>query len=644
MADIVQDNVKEKVSAVREVVSGKSNNEIILVLQYYDYDVEKAIQAYVEDGAKSALTDWHFTGPKAPKKKNKKKKQQQQQPPPQNGPKSPASVSSESSVKTNGDIGDQRQDPPLVNGILHIENDISKVSTVTTIISDDPRPSSPTLSEMSSVSGSHVIENGATEVKVLEVVEPEPHPQHPHNHNNHRQRNHSGSHSHGHGHKHDHDRNRTISSSSGTDDAKARAKRTAHGLEKSVKDLHRQTVSLERLKLVFSEEVEKGYKRIRTVFDEIRNCLNAREVELMQEMGCVKAAADDTFTMRQKQAAELKVKIDRADRLDDSQLADLRADIKHFVSDRKVDEDLGRTTRFLYDDDHLKDEVKKFGEIVPVKCSYGNPHRSVSMTSDPDHHLPESPAVDISVRTAFTASTTTHTTEKPNVPHLDPSQAHEVAELQRRLKNSLTLEGIAVETYPDRPMSAPVNTDDQMPKPVRPESAYNRNRNNRNRRRPQDQGRDRPRDNRNGPNDGRDNRQIYNQSQAGERVILIGRGTRPQGGQSRPPRGGRGRGGYGGRGRGNNPGGYSGAPREESAGQETGDKGDNSTTQESKSAPPRGQRSPRRSGGRGRGAGRGGGASSAASASSISESQDNQSKNDNSSHTMVNPGSKATGQ
>ena len=29
--------------------------------------------------------------------------------------------------------------------------------------------------------------------------------------------------------------------------------------------------------------------------------------------------------------------------------------LQHFVSDRKVDEDLGRTTRFLYDDDHLKD-------------------------------------------------------------------------------------------------------------------------------------------------------------------------------------------------------------------------------------------------------------------------------------------------
>ena len=32
--------------------------------------------------------------------------------------------------------------------------------------------------------------------------------------------------------------------------------------------------------------------------------------------------------MRQRQAAELKVKIDRADRLDDTQLADLRAEIK----------------------------------------------------------------------------------------------------------------------------------------------------------------------------------------------------------------------------------------------------------------------------------------------------------------------------
>lgn len=37
-----------QVQSVREVVPGKSNNEIILVLQYYDNNVERTIQAYVE--------------------------------------------------------------------------------------------------------------------------------------------------------------------------------------------------------------------------------------------------------------------------------------------------------------------------------------------------------------------------------------------------------------------------------------------------------------------------------------------------------------------------------------------------------------------------------------------------------------------
>ena len=42
------------------------------------------------------------------------------------------------------------------------------------------------------------------------------------------------------------------------------------GLERSAKDLHRQTVSLDRLRLIFNEEVDKSYKRIKNVFDEIR--------------------------------------------------------------------------------------------------------------------------------------------------------------------------------------------------------------------------------------------------------------------------------------------------------------------------------------------------------------------------------------
>lgn len=176
-------------------------------------------------------------------------------------------------------------------------------------------------------------------------------------------------------------------------------------------------------------------------------------------------------------------------------------------------------------------------------------------------------------------------------------------------------------------------------------TAYNRNRDNRNRRRLQD--RDRQRDNRKGFNDGRDNRQIYNQQgSSGERIILIGRGTRPQSSQSRPPRGGgRGRG-YGGRGRGGNPGGFS-TPREMAPDQDKGENSSNQTTQnssaeESRSAPPRGQRSPRR-GGRGRGGGRGGGAYNATQATSVVQSQDHKSNLNSSSHSSVNPGTETTG-
>lgn len=42
------------------------------------------------------------------------------------------------------------------------------------------------------------------------------------------------------------------------------------GLERSAKDLHRQTVSLERLRLIFIEEIDRSHKRIKSVFDEIR--------------------------------------------------------------------------------------------------------------------------------------------------------------------------------------------------------------------------------------------------------------------------------------------------------------------------------------------------------------------------------------
>jgi hypothetical protein len=62
--------VEEKVQKVRQVVPTLSTNEIILALHNYDLDVERTIQAFLEEGAQGALGDWENT---AKSKKSKKK-------------------------------------------------------------------------------------------------------------------------------------------------------------------------------------------------------------------------------------------------------------------------------------------------------------------------------------------------------------------------------------------------------------------------------------------------------------------------------------------------------------------------------------------------------------------------------------------
>ncbi|CAC5412077.1 SPATS2-like protein,Spermatogenesis-associated serine-rich protein 2 [Mytilus coruscus] len=534
----LQDNIKEKVNAVREVVPGKSNNEIILVLQFYDYNVEKAIQGYVEDGAKQALQEWHYPGNKAPKKKrNKKKKPANDNSSHVNGDVSSAetvpngivangslesdtepvktnsisdisssvsslslspttctvpsitevnhvtptdtsqnSVSSQEHAKVNhvsppdtsqnsvstqkhakvNHVSPEKTSQNSITTSRHADNSVSSTRTadkpVAVSVRSDPHPSSsgPNRKKSQSPIGtgsstqrnksqspltggkpaqpSNTKSTQSSSTKSQSVVStlPEnissqpPAPQrqtHPHS-----RPHHSASHSH---------RQRTASERSS--DGHSLPKQIHKTLEKSVKDLHRQTVSLERLRLILDEEVDKNYKRIKSVFDEMRTCLNDREVELIQQMDQVKVVASDTFHMRQNSAVDLKKNIDRADRMDDKQIAQLRADVKHFVSERKMDEDLSRTTRFLYDSDYLKKEISQFGEVVPVKCTYSIRRPSVSSVASTEE--------PVTVATSDTTPVSHSESEDPHPHGLDRKATEEVAELQQRLKNSLHVQG-----------------------------------------------------------------------------------------------------------------------------------------------------------------------------------------------------------
>ncbi|XP_068068835.1 spermatogenesis-associated serine-rich protein 2-like [Anomalospiza imberbis] len=134
-------------------------------------------------------------------------------------------------------------------------------------------------------------------------------------------------------------------------------------LERSLKDLQRCSVALARFRALLREEVEtslrrvrlafgeiqswgfgmqSSLRRVRLVFSEIQSCLMDREVALLAEMDKVKAEAMDLLSLRQRRAEALRALTEAAPGMSEEQLLELRADIKHFVSERKFDEELGR--------------------------------------------------------------------------------------------------------------------------------------------------------------------------------------------------------------------------------------------------------------------------------------------------------------
>ncbi|XP_057360304.1 SPATS2-like protein [Manis pentadactyla] len=148
------------------------------------------------------------------------------------------------------------------------------------------------------------------------------------------------------------------------------AKKRGPNIEKSVKDLQRCTVSLTRYRVMIKEEVDSSVKKIKAAFAELHNCIIDKEVSLMAEMDKVKEEAMEILTARQKKAEELKRLTDLASQMAEMQLAELRAEIKHFVSERKYDEELGKAARFSCDIKQLKAQIMLCGEITHPKNSY----------------------------------------------------------------------------------------------------------------------------------------------------------------------------------------------------------------------------------------------------------------------------------
>ncbi|EHB00530.1 Spermatogenesis-associated serine-rich protein 2 [Heterocephalus glaber] len=348
----VFENMKEKINAVRAIVPNKSNNEIILVLQHFDNCVDRTVQAFMEGSASEVLKEWTVTG----KKKNKKKKSK-----PKPGAETRNSVpDSSKSVSIREEQSAPSSEKGGVNG-YHVNGVINDAESVDSLSegletrsmeareSEDPELSAPnTLDRTGSV-----LENGVSDFEPKSLITYSiQNVQHCKKAAKSLSRSTAGPHF----------------SNLGMEDVPLSStnKKLGSNIEKSVKDLQRCTVSLARYRVVVKEEMDASIKKMKQAFAELQSCLMDREVALLAEMDKVKTEAMDILLSRQKKAELLKKMTDVAVRMSEEQLVELRADIKHFVSERKYDEDLGRVARFTCDVETLKKSIDSFGQAFPV--------------------------------------------------------------------------------------------------------------------------------------------------------------------------------------------------------------------------------------------------------------------------------------
>ncbi|XP_078260419.1 SPATS2-like protein isoform X2 [Rhinoraja longicauda] len=362
----IQEKVKEKITAVRTVVSNRSNAEIVLVLQHFDNKVAEAIQAFVDGSALEVLKEWNIQGKKKHNKKRKRK------------PKLANSQVNDEKEMPQGP--GENADLPLAKGGLngyHGNSSGNEDSSVDSLSEKmETLPSNKEAAASTKLPASMTPEKtvGLTQKKEKLPLEPIPQPvldvqrSQPNRpaRNRTKPKAVSGSHP-------------TVPGSSSLPGDLVSNKKRGTSIEKSVKDLQRCTVSLARYQLLIKEEMDASVKKIKVTFAELQTCIMDREVALMTEMDKVKKEAMDILEARQRRAEELKRLTDKAIQMSESQLSELRAEIKQFVSERKYDEELGKSARFTGNISILESQIQLLGEVSHPKNNYST--RSQYMSS-----------------------------------------------------------------------------------------------------------------------------------------------------------------------------------------------------------------------------------------------------------------------
>ncbi|XP_067154985.1 SPATS2-like protein isoform X2 [Apteryx mantelli] len=364
-------NIKEKINAIRSIVPNKSNNEIVLVLQQFDNNVDKAVQAFMDGSAIQVLKEWNMSGKKKNnRRKRSKSKQHQGNKDPKDKNDGPEKASQEpqgiydcylNGCYKDNSCSDSANEKLEATCLENKDSGFVESAPVCPEITDKEQEYRRISMELSpkSINGVEQYESPQSSVQL------QCNPGRPKS------------------------KSSSVKSSNSTTHLETKPddslKKRGPNIEKSLKDLQRCTVSLTRYRMMIKEEADNSVKKIKAAFAELHSCIIDREVSLMAELDKVKEEAMEILTARQKKAEELKRLTDLASQMTEAQLSELRAEIKHFVSERKYDEELGRSARFSCDTEQLKTQIQLCGEISRPKNNYSSrtPCSSVlsSMTS-----------------------------------------------------------------------------------------------------------------------------------------------------------------------------------------------------------------------------------------------------------------------
>lgn len=349
-------NMKEKINAVRSVVPNKSNNEIVLILQQFENNVDKAVQAFMDGSALQVLKEWNMTGKKKNSKRKRSKSKQQHHNKDMKDKDGGAEKVFLESQELNGCHLNGSDKETLPNKVISEKPRIKEKKSLEykdmgetkpyitdkkaghekiSIDVDENFVNSTELPDTFQTTLQPQCNVGRMKAKPMAVKSPVP---------------------------------TTYLEIKPEDSIKKRGP----NIEKSVKDLQRCTVSLTRYRMMIKEEVDNSVKKIKAAFAELHSCIIDREVSLMAEVDKIKEDAMEILTARQKKAEELRRLADSARQMTETQLAELRAEIKHFVSERKYDEELGRSARFSCDIEQLKTQIQQCGEIFHPKNNYSS--------------------------------------------------------------------------------------------------------------------------------------------------------------------------------------------------------------------------------------------------------------------------------